>query len=408
MHTPVTGAAVFGGVGMGPQEHAFRSGVDVIVATPGRLLDHFRRPYAAAQGPRDPRARRGRPHARHGLPARHPARAAAPARRSGRRCSSPPPCRAPIVALTREMLRDPVTISLDRQSTPAVGITQAVYPVAQRAEGAAAAGAAAPRRHARARSSSRAPSTAPTASATGSRARACAPRASTATARRASARRRSRASRPAATDVLVATDIAARGIDVEALGHVVNFDVPGAPEDYIHRVGRTGARRADGRRLHLRRAGGGGGAARDRARDRQAAAARDAAGLRLQAEAARAGAGAAPALARAAARDRTRATLPRTAAGRPRAEDSATDKGAASPRAPGPAGSSPTRARRATARAARPAASVHASGGPGGAQPPDQSENPGLVFVVGSLLVSGPDRAGPRARVRQRCLIPRR
>jgi len=39
--------------------------------------------------------------------------------------------------------------------------------------------------------------------------------------------------------VLVATDIAARGIDVEALGHVVNFDVPNVPEDYIHRVGRT-------------------------------------------------------------------------------------------------------------------------------------------------------------------------
>ena len=39
--------------------------------------------------------------------------------------------------------------------------------------------------------------------------------------------------------VLVATDIAARGIDIEALGHVVNFDVPKAPEDYIHRVGRT-------------------------------------------------------------------------------------------------------------------------------------------------------------------------
>jgi ATP-dependent RNA helicase RhlE len=37
----------------------------------------------------------------------------------------------------------------------------------------------------------------------------------------------------------VATDIAARGIDVTALGHVVNFDVPAAPEDYIHRVGRT-------------------------------------------------------------------------------------------------------------------------------------------------------------------------
>jgi len=43
--------------------------------------------------------------------------------------------------------------------------------------------------------------------------------------------------------VLVATDIAARGIDIEELGHVVNFDVPLVPEDYIHRVGRTG--RAD-------------------------------------------------------------------------------------------------------------------------------------------------------------------
>jgi len=45
-HTPSSAKAVFGGVGMGPQEHAFRSGVDVIVATPGRLLDHFRFPYA--------------------------------------------------------------------------------------------------------------------------------------------------------------------------------------------------------------------------------------------------------------------------------------------------------------------------------------------------------------------------
>jgi len=46
--------------------------------------------------------------------------------------------------------------------------------------------------------------------------------------------------------VLVATDIAARGIDVEALGHVVNFDVPLAAEDYIHRVGRTARAEATG------------------------------------------------------------------------------------------------------------------------------------------------------------------
>jgi ATP-dependent RNA helicase RhlE len=47
-------------------------------------------------------------------------------------------------------------------------------------------------------------------------------------------------------DVLVATDIAARGIDVVALGHVVNFDVPAASDDYIHRVGRTGRAEATG------------------------------------------------------------------------------------------------------------------------------------------------------------------
>src|SRR5690606_9073504 len=46
--------------------------------------------------------------------------------------------------------------------------------------------------------------------------------------------------------VLVATDIATRGIDVEALSHVVNFDVPAAPADYIHRVGRTGRAEATG------------------------------------------------------------------------------------------------------------------------------------------------------------------
>jgi ATP-dependent RNA helicase RhlE len=46
--------------------------------------------------------------------------------------------------------------------------------------------------------------------------------------------------------VLVATDIAARGIDVAALGHVVNFDVPLAAEDYIHRIGRTARAKAEG------------------------------------------------------------------------------------------------------------------------------------------------------------------
>ena len=47
--------------------------------------------------------------------------------------------------------------------------------------------------------------------------------------------------------MLVATDIAARGIDVEEIGHVVNFDLPHVPEDYVHRIGRTARVAASGR-----------------------------------------------------------------------------------------------------------------------------------------------------------------
>jgi len=42
------------------------------------------------------------------------------------------------------------------------------------------------------------------------------------------------------TRILVATDVAARGIDIDAVSHVINYDVPAAPEDYVHRIGRTG------------------------------------------------------------------------------------------------------------------------------------------------------------------------
>ncbi|MGL6268551.1 MAG: helicase-related protein, partial [Chitinophagaceae bacterium] len=48
------------------------------------------------------------------------------------------------------------------------------------------------------------------------------------------------------TRVLVATDIAARGIDIDELGHVINFDLPNVPETYVHRIGRTGRAGANG------------------------------------------------------------------------------------------------------------------------------------------------------------------
>src|SRR3990172_1163936 len=113
VHTPVTGAAIFGGVGMGPQEHAFRTGVDVLVATPGRLLDHFRAPYAKLPGVEylvldeaDRMLDMGfLPDIRRIL--RH-----LPARRQTLFFSATMP--EPIGALAREMLRDPATIQLAR------------------------------------------------------------------------------------------------------------------------------------------------------------------------------------------------------------------------------------------------------------------------------------------------------
>ena len=244
VHTPVTAAPVFGGVGMGPQEHAFRSGVDVIVATPGRLLDHFSQPYARLSGleilvldEADRMLDMGfLPEIRKIL--RH-----LPAKRQTLFFSATMP--APILALTRDMLRNPVTINLERRSAPAVGITQAVYPVPQDLKSAlflallqrgdmrealvftrtkhrtdrlqkflVRNGIAAERIH-------------------GNRSQ---PQRTAALAGFRSGEHR----------VLVATDIAARGIDIEALGHVVNFDVPKVPEDYIHRVGRTARAEAVG------------------------------------------------------------------------------------------------------------------------------------------------------------------
>src|SRR5207249_45436 len=118
VHTPLTGAAVFGGVGMGPQEHAFRSAVDVIVATPGRLLDHFRQPYAKlghlevlVLDEADRMLDMGfLPDIRRIL--RH-----LPSRRQTLFFSATMP--SPI-GLAREMLRDPVTVNLERKAAPAV------------------------------------------------------------------------------------------------------------------------------------------------------------------------------------------------------------------------------------------------------------------------------------------------
>ena len=237
VHTPLTGAAVFGGVGAGPQEHAFRSGVDVIVATPGRLLDHLREPYAKLEhlevlvlDEADRMLDMGfLPDIRRVL--RH-----LPVRRQTLFFSATMP--PPIVGLAREMLRNPVTVNLERKAAPAVGITHAVYPVAQELKSrlllALLARNDVPQALVFTRTKHRANRLAQFLD----RHRVACERihGNRSQAQRSQALAGFKARR---FRVLVATDIAARGIDVEALSHVINFDVPAVPENYIHRVGRT-------------------------------------------------------------------------------------------------------------------------------------------------------------------------
>jgi ATP-dependent RNA helicase RhlE len=237
VHTPVTGAAVFGGVGMGPQEHAFRSGVDVIVATPGRLLDHLRHPYAKfdhleilvldeADRMLDmgflPDIRRILKH----LPAR---------RQTLFFSATMPPA---IVGLAREMLKNPATLDLERKAAPAVGITHAVYPVAQQLKSSLLLALLERNDMPQALVFTRTKHRANRLAEFLDKHRVHCERihGNRSQAQRTQALAGFKAGR---YRVLVATDIAARGIDVEALSHVINFDVPGVPEDYIHRVGRT-------------------------------------------------------------------------------------------------------------------------------------------------------------------------
>lgn len=150
-----------------------------------------------------------------------------------------------IQGLAHEMLKDPVTINLERKSAPAVGITQAVYPVPRELKTALLLELLTRDVIADAivftRTKHRANRLAEYLEKHG-----------ISTARIHG--NRSQSQRTAALDgfkagrhrILVATDIVARGIDVEALGHVVNFDVPADPDSYIHRVGRTARAEATG------------------------------------------------------------------------------------------------------------------------------------------------------------------
>ena len=243
-HSKIRVAPIYGGVGLEPQQEKLRKGVDVVVATPGRLLDHMERQNVVFDDleilvldEADRMLDMGF------APQLNRIVAEIPRYRQTLLFSA---TMAPeIEALARKYLRKPVVVQVGRRSETASAVTHAVYPVPKEKKTELLAelllnneldsvlvftrtkhGADRVVRH-------------------------LSEKGIEATAMHSD---KSQVERTRALDdfksgkirVLVATDIAQRGLDVTGISHVINYDVPQEPEDYVHRIGRTGRAAATG------------------------------------------------------------------------------------------------------------------------------------------------------------------
>ena len=243
-HLPLRAATVYGGVSERPQIEALRSGVDLVVATPGRLLDlmnrrlcDFSRLEFLVLDEADRMLDMGF------LPDIRRIVRGLPGQRQTLLFSAT--LSREIEVITHEFLRGPRTVQIGRRANPAETVTQFVYEVPKHLKPALLV-------HLLrqpslnmvlvfSRMKHGADRVARSLEAHGIR---------TATLHsNRSQNQRLRALKDfksGAARVMVATDIAARGIDVDGISHVVNYDFPAHPEDYVHRIGRTGRAQAVG------------------------------------------------------------------------------------------------------------------------------------------------------------------
>jgi ATP-dependent RNA helicase RhlE len=248
-HTTISSVAVYGGVPMDAQERALRAGVDIVVATPGRLMDHMRHEsvdYSKLEvlvldeadrmldmgfWPDVQRIMKALPDVRQTL-----------------LFSATLP--GEVLKLTQEFLRHPKYIQVGRRGGPARTISHAVQTVAAHEKTQWLARWL------------RDEATGPVlvfcrtkvgAERLATRLGSLGIRAAALHADRTQQQRMSAVEgfRTGTYPVLVATDVAARGLDIEGIAHVVNYEVPDTPEAYVHRVGRTGRAESTGSALTL-------------------------------------------------------------------------------------------------------------------------------------------------------------
>lgn len=247
--TGIESTVIYGGVGFEPQVQALRSGVDLVVATPGRLLDHLGRGTIDLKNvsmlildEADRMFDMGF------LPDLRRIMAYLPASRQMLLFSATMP--PEILALAERSMKNPVRLAVGRVAAPPKKVSQAVYLIAPDQKTSVLLQLVKQRTMESVlvftRTKHRADQLAYRLARSGVK---------TACIHGDRSQRQREAAlagyRQGVFRVLVATDIAARGLDIQGVTHVINYDLPAVPEDYIHRIGRTARAGAPGQALSL-------------------------------------------------------------------------------------------------------------------------------------------------------------
>ncbi len=243
-HTPLRSTVVFGGMDMAPQTAALRAGVEIVIATPGRLLDHVQQKtlnlsqvQILVMDEADRMLDMGF------LPDLQRIINLLPAQRQNLMFSAT--FSQEIKRLAGTFLNSPITIEVARSNATADKVTQVVYKVADEDKRDVVAHLI------RGRSLKQVLVFSNTKIGASRLARQLEQEGVKATAIHGDRTQQERmaaleAFKSGAIDVLVATDVAARGLDISDLPCVINFDLPYSAEDYVHRIGRTGRAGASG------------------------------------------------------------------------------------------------------------------------------------------------------------------
>ena len=248
-HLPFKSAAIFGGVSIGPQQKTLQRGVDILVATPGRLLDHLSQRSTDLSGieifvldEADRMLDMGF------MPDIRKVISLMPKQKQSLLFSATFPDE--IRALASSLLRDPQSVEVARRNSATELVTQAVYHVDKARKRDLLVKLiedhnwhqvlvfTRTKHGANALAEKLDKSGISSAVIHGNKSQ--------------NARTRALADfKSLKLNVLVATDIAARGLDIDLLPHVVNYELPNVPEDYVHRIGRTGRAGSSGEAVSL-------------------------------------------------------------------------------------------------------------------------------------------------------------